>query len=160
MKLGAAADGGTLSYALKTEAAGAKVSAAGTLTVPANYVGKLSVVISAEGKNYKPATKTVTVTVSPAPVAVRKIVNKAEKSMALQWTRNAKADGYQIQYSTTSGFSKSKKILLSGNETVKYTIAGLTAKKTYYVRVRAYKTVKGTKYPSAWSEAVSVKIVK
>ena len=36
----------------------------------------------------------------------------------------------------------------------------LTKGKTYYVRVRSYKTVSGTKYYSAWSSKKSVKISK
>ena len=38
--------------------------------------------------------------------------------------------------------------------TVKTIIKGLKKGKTYYVRVRAYKTVNGVKYCSAWSDAL------
>ena len=34
----------------------------------------------------------------------------------------------------------------------------LTAGKTYYVRIRAYKTVKGKKYYSAWSKVKDAKV--
>jgi hypothetical protein len=37
------------------------------------------------------------------------------------------------------------------------TISKLSAKKTYYVRIRTYKTVSGKKYYSDWSKALPVK---
>ena len=33
----------------------------------------------------------------------------------------------------------------------------ITKGKTYYIRVRAYKTVNGTKYYGAWSKVKSIK---
>ena len=36
-------------------------------------------------------------------------------------------------------------------------VKSLKAKKTYYVRIRTYKTVKGVKYLSPWSKAKTVK---
>ena len=46
------------------------------------------------------------------------------------------------------------------NSTVSKVISSLTKGKTYYVRVRTYKTVSGTKYTSAWSASKKVKISK
>ena len=39
-------------------------------------------------------------------------------------------------------------------------ISGLAKGKTYYVRIRSYKTVSGKNVYSAWSAAKSVKITK
>lgn len=41
--------------------------------------------------------------------------------------------------------------------TVKYVVKKLTPGKTYYVRIRAIKTVGGRKYVSDWSKALSKK---
>ena len=41
--------------------------------------------------------------------------------------------------------------------TVKKAIKGLKAKKTYYVRIRSYKTVKKVNYYSKWSKVVKCK---
>ncbi len=49
---------------------------------------------------------------------------------------------------------------MSSASTVSKTISSLTKGKTYYVRIRTYKTVSGTKYYSAWSSTKSVKISK
>ena len=43
------------------------------------------------------------------------------------------------------------------DKTVQKTIQGLKSKKTYYVRIRCYRTVKKERYYSAWSKAVKVK---
>ncbi|MGN0458894.1 MAG: fibronectin type III domain-containing protein [Eubacterium sp.] len=63
--------------------------------------------------------------------------------------------GYQIQYSTSSKFSNAKTVSV-GSSTTKKTIQGLNASKRYYVRVRTYKTVNGTKYYSDWSKSKSI----
>jgi len=96
-----------------------------------------------------------------APPAVKTLKNSSSKKMAVTWGKNAKANGYQIQYSTSSKFK-------SGNKTANITKAGTVSKvigslakgKTYYVRIRTYKTVGKTKYWSSWSAAKKVKIIK
>ncbi|MBR5451989.1 MAG: hypothetical protein IKV36_03225, partial [Clostridia bacterium] len=67
--------------------------------------------------------------------------------------------GYEVQYSTSSKFTTktTKTKTITKNTTTKTTITKLTAKKTYYVRVRTYKTVNGKKYYSAWSAAKKAK---
>ena len=49
---------------------------------------------------------------------------------------------------------------VTGAGTLSKVIESLTKGTTYYVRVRAYKTVSGTKYYSPWSAKQSVKITK
>ena len=46
---------------------------------------------------------------------------------------------------------------IASYKTTKYTLKSLSAKKTYYVRVRTYKTVGKTKYYSGWSTYKYVK---
>ena len=96
-----------------------------------------------------------------ASPAVKTLKNSASKKMTVSWGKNAKANGYQIQYSTSSKFK-------SGNKTANITKAGTVSKvigslakgKTYYVRIRTYKTVGKTKYWSSWSASKKVKISK
>ncbi|MBQ9942336.1 MAG: hypothetical protein IJP03_04940, partial [Christensenellaceae bacterium] len=55
------------------------------------------------------------------------------------------ASGYVIYRSTTkSGGYKAVKTITSGS-TVTFTNSGLTAGKTYYYKVKAYRTVSGSK---------------
>ena len=81
--------------------------------------------------------------------------------MTVKWGKNAKANGYQIQYSTDKTFkSGNKAVTVTGASTVSKVIGNLTKGKTYYVRIRTYKTVGSAKYWSVWSAAKSVKISK
>ena len=93
--------------------------------------------------------------------AVSSVRNSASKKMTVKWGKNAKANGYQIQYSMDKNFkSGNKAVSITSASTVSKVIGSLTKGKTYYVRIRTYKTVGSTKYWSIWSAARSVKISK
>ncbi len=93
--------------------------------------------------------------------AVSSVTNSASKKMTVKWGKNAKATGYQIQYSTGKTFpSGSKTVTVKGAANVSKAIGSLTKGKTYYVRIRTYKTAGGRNYWSVWSAAKSVKITK
>ncbi len=82
----------------------------------------------------------------------------SSKKMTVKWSKNNKSTGYQVQYATNSKFSKNRKTInISSNKTTKKTIQSLKSKQNYYVRIRTYKMVKGTKYYSGWS---GIKYVK
>ncbi|MCD7821118.1 MAG: fibronectin type III domain-containing protein [Clostridiales bacterium] len=106
-------------------------------------------------KSAASSTKTIYYVSTPSISSVK---SSTAKKATVKWKKNAKASGYQIQYSTSSSFSSSKTVSVSKASTVSKTISSLTGGKTYYVRVRAYKTVSGTKYYSAWSSKKSVKV--
>lgn len=61
--------------------------------------------------------------------------NKAQKSFVLRWKKNARANGYQMQISTSSKFKNARNIEVSSQKTSK-TIKKLKLNKKYYVRVR------------------------
>lgn len=131
------------------------------VTIKKNYVGKATITIKAAAtKNYKAATKKITITVNPEPVKLTQAVNKKGQKLALKWSRNSKATGYEIQYSTDSKFKKADTIQVKKNSSVTRTLSKLTKNKTYYVRVRTYKTVSKKNYYSTWSDAKKIKITK
>ena len=79
--------------------------------------------------------------------------------MTLKWTKDSKASGYRIVYATNSKFTKGKKtVTVKSYKTYKKTIKSLKSKKTYYVKVQAYKTVSGKKYYGSYSTVKKVKI--
>ena len=84
-------------------------------------------------------------------------VTGAKKAISLKWKKNSQASGYQIYYSTDKNFKSYKLVTVKSKNTVSKKISGLAAKKTYYVKVRAYKTYNNVKYYSAWSAVKSVK---
>ncbi len=138
------------------------VNSSGKVTVKAKYIGKATITISsAATEDYKAATKTITVTVNPPSVKLSKLTNKKSKKMEIKWAKNTAVTGYQIQYSTDKNFKKSvKTVTVSKNKTVTKTVSKLSKNKKYYVRVRTYKTVSGTKYYSSWSNVKNIKIKK
>ena len=93
--------------------------------------------------------------------AISSLKNTAAKTAAVKWGRNAKATGYQIQYSLKKDFASSNKtVTVKGAGSVSKAIAGLKKGKTYYFRVRAYKKVGETTYYSSFSPAKKVVITK
>ena len=88
---------------------------------------------------------------------VKDIYSAGKSSFGIRTNKNAKATGYQINYSLTSGFGSSGSKLKKAT-TLKAKVTGLKANENYYVRVRAYKTVKGKKYYSAWSAKKTVQL--
>ena len=85
--------------------------------------------------------------------------NKSKKAL-VKWKKNAKANGYEIQYSLKKSFKNTKKKGITKKATVSKTLSGLKKGKTYYVRIRTYKKVNGVKQYSAWSKVKKVKIKK
>ncbi len=86
-----------------------------------------------------------------------KAKNKKKKSIKVTWKKVSGASGYEVSYSLNKKFKKAKKKTTTKTS---YTIKKLKKKKTYYVRVRAYKTVNGKKLYGGWSSAKKVKIKK
>ena len=86
--------------------------------------------------------------------------NSSSKKVKLAWKKNKKANGYEIQYSTYKNFKKAKSVKIKKASLTKKTISKLKKKKTYYIRIRAYKKVSGVTYYSEWSKAKKVKIKK
>ena len=80
--------------------------------------------------------------------------------MTVKWAKNAKANGYQIQYALKSNYSGAKIQSVSKNSIVSKVIGSLTKGKIYYVRVRSFKKVSGKTYYSAWSATRKIKITK
>ncbi|MBR3968348.1 MAG: CHAP domain-containing protein [Clostridia bacterium] len=112
-------------------------------------VGTYKVTIKMKGK-YS-GTKTLTFKINPAKTNVSKLT-AGKKSITVNISKKStQVSGYQVQYSTSKKFTSAKTKTISSYKTTKYTLKSLSAKKTYYVRVRTYKTVNGKKYYSGWS---------
>lgn len=89
--------------------------------------------------------------------AISSAKNVAARKITLTWGKNSKVTGYQVQYVTGT---TTKTVSVSSYKTVTKTLSSLTKGKTYTLKVRAYKTVSGVKYYSAWSAGKSVKVAK
>ena len=110
-------------------------------------------------KNEYSGSKSLYLTINPKAPTIKKPV-AAKKAVTVKWGKVAKeATGYEVMVATNKKFTQGKKTAtIKKAATVSKKMTGLKAKKTYYVRVRTYKTVKGVKYYSAWSKVKSVKV--
>lgn len=78
-------------------------------------------------------------------------------SITLQWTAAKKVSGYQVY---TAGSKSGKYTLLVTTSATKYTHSNLKGGKTYYYKVRAYKTVKKKKQYSGYTAVVQATAVQ
>ena len=132
---------------------GKKISSSNyTLTYSSDCksVGKHTVKITFKGNYDGSASKSFTI--APKGTNISKL-SAVSKGFTAKWKKQKKqTTGYEIQYSTSSKFSKAKKLVISKNSVTSKKITKLKKKKKYYVRIRTYKTVNNVKYYSAWSK--------
>ncbi|MBQ2759448.1 MAG: fibronectin type III domain-containing protein, partial [Clostridia bacterium] len=112
-----------------------------TVTMKGNYTG----------------TKTLTFKINPPKTTVASLTAGTKSITVAVTKKTTQTTGYQIQYSTAKDFTNAKTKTITSNTTTKATLSSLTSAKTYYVRVRTYKTVNDVKYYSGWSEYKYVK---
>ncbi|WP_026528593.1 fibronectin type III domain-containing protein [Butyrivibrio sp. VCD2006] len=93
---------------------------------------------------------------APAATTIKKL-QKGNKKIVVKWNPVSDVDGYELEYSNSKKFSKSKIKKVSGANKSSLTIKKLKQKKTYYVQIRAYKEIDGIKYYSDWSKTKKVK---
>ena len=118
-------------------------------------VGKATIVITGKG-GYK-GTITKTFKVCPPKTTLKSVTSPKTKQLKAAFSKVSGVTGYQVTYSTSSKFTKAATKSVNVKGTSK-TISKLTKSKTYYVKVRSYKTVNGVKYYSAYSAVKKVKV--
>ena len=90
-------------------------------------------------------------------VNLRMLKNKKGKKLVVRWNTVKGAKGYQLQYALNKKFKMKKSIQ---TKKTKYTIKKLKKKKTYYIRVCAYKMNGKKKVYGKWSKVKKVKVKK
>ena len=93
---------------------------------------------------------------SPAAPKNLLVKSPSAKKIKASWGKVSNASGYQIRWSTQKDFSSNYKTVSLTSNSKELTTA--QSGKTYFVRVRAYKTRDGRKYYSDWSETKSIKV--
>lgn len=123
-----------------------------------NYSFRVRTYKTVEGKKYYSSWKTLTTPTKPAKVSIKTPATNSKHQIIAKWNKVARVSGYQVQYCKNKSCSSviaTKTV--SGQSKVSYTGKNFTKNKTYYIRVRAYKTVNNTKYYGAWSSVKSIK---
>ena len=118
-------------------------------------VGKATVTIKGIGKYAESVNKTFII--SPKAVALSAL-SAGKGQLTVKWKKGKDITGYEVQYSLKKSFASPGTVVIKKAGTVKTVLKKLTTGKTYFVRIRAYKDVKGKKYYSAWSKAKSAKV--
>ena len=84
------------------------------------------------------------------------VFSNKQKEFTVTVSEDLKATGYQIRYSTSKTFKGAKSKLLANSASRSTKFTKLKNDTTYYVSVRAYKTVSKKNIYGVWSPAVSV----
>lgn len=112
--------------------------------------GTATVTIKAKGSRVT-GKVTKTFNIVPQTPKITSISKRGLKSLAITWSHSDYATKYQL-YRATSENGKYKKVYTSPDRwTYTYKNKKLKEGTYYYYKVRAYKTVNGKKYYSAWS---------
>lgn len=117
---------------------------------------------------YKDAKEGITLTGSysdayttytrPLVSTIKSAVSSSSKKITVKWSKVSGVTGYQIMWSTTKDFSSNyKAVYVTNPSSVSKVITTAQSKKTYYVKVRSYKTRNGAKICSPWSKVLTVK---
>ncbi|SDB13107.1 hypothetical protein [Eubacterium oxidoreducens] len=112
-------------------------------------------VTAAETSAYKAATYQVKIKVKKLSKVSVKYCGRFAGPYAsvMAWKKMSNISGYQIQKSTSSKFAKNATKTYNVKKSVKKkTFGGLSNRKAYYYRIRAYKKIGKKKYYSAWSD--------
>lgn len=108
-------------------------------------------------KTYAPFGAVVSQYTSIAKPKLNSAKSTSKKKIKASWSKVGGASGYQVMWSTYKNFSKNYKTKSVKAKYSSKTVTTAQSKKTYYVRVRAYKTINGKKVYSQWSSTKKVK---
>lgn len=87
-----------------------------------------------------------------------KVKKAAKKSLVVTWRWFVSQDGFEVQYALNKSFTKKKKTKRYDLYAERVKLRGLKRKKTYYVRVRAFKKVDTEKVYGKWSITKKCKV--
>ena len=116
--------------------------------------GIATIIVTGKG-SYAAWKGTATFNIIPKKTAFSKVQSKKAGTAVLKWKKLKQVNGYEVQFSTDKKF-RTFDTVKTGKVSV--TLKKLISGKTYYVRVRGYRNVKGGRIYGAWSKVKKVKI--
>lgn len=118
------------------------------------YVGTAEVTVKGKGNYSGEITKTFTI--NPKGTSISRVRAYSGAFMASWGRQTRQISGYEIQYAANRNFYDSITKTVLGYRQTSLKISDLERKKTYYVRVRTYKTNEDQTYFSSWSKVKKV----
>ncbi len=91
---------------------------------------------------------------------IKQLSNKYTGILKVEFSLSPKCTGYEIVYGTTSDLSDGLPVQIKMAGATDKSITGLKKGTTYYVKIRAYKTVGGYTFYSNWSATKSLTMTK
>lgn len=109
-------------------------------------------------KKYYGKWKTVSSVTKPNKVTINTPTTNTKHQITVKWNKMNRVSGYQVQVCSNRSCSNAVRTKsVSGYSKTSYTSGNYKKRKTYYVRVRAYKVVNGKRTYGAWSSVKSIK---
>ncbi len=123
-----------------------------------NHVAAGTGQVTVVGLGYYKGQTSVKFNIFPKKTTISSIKNKKRRKAVVKWKKNSQADGYEVVY-TTSYYFYAPSTKAVGKKT-SATLSRLTKGCTYYVKVRAYKEVDGTRIYGDYGKTKKIKIKK
>lgn len=125
-----------------------------------SYKFKVKAFATCNGKVYKAtASNSISVKTKNNVVSLSSAKSSKAKKITVKWKKVSGVTGYQVMWSTSSNFKKNfLSVKVKGASKTSTTLTTSKSKKTYYVRVRAYKTAKGKTTYFPWSNKIKLKV--
>lgn len=120
-----------------------------------NNVNTGKAIVTITGKGNYTGTKKISFYIAPKKVSASAKSTAKNKIKVMVKKASGKVSGYQIRYASDSKFKNAK---TKSTAKTTYTLSSLKSKKTYYVKVRAYKNVSGKTIYGAYSKTMKVKV--
>ncbi len=108
-------------------------------------------------KKYSTSRTAITTATQPKTPVLNKL-STSKSILKVQWAKVTGATGYEIYVSQSKNGTYTKKSTINKQTITSQDINGLSKGTTYYVKIRAYKTVSGKKIYSNYSSIKSIKI--
>lgn len=119
-------------------------------------IGKTTITVSIKHSGiFQSASAKMVLTVTPKKVLLKSAKGR-KKKLTVKWEKRSGVTGYQITVAKNKAFTKKKRKIKAGKATSR-TITNLP-RGTWYVKVRAYKTVKGKRIYGPYSSVKKCKV--
>lgn len=123
--------------------------------------GEAVITVTAGDRNYRSASKKITIKVLPGKPRMKSVNNKTPGQLGISWVRQKEADGYIVEYAPDKNFKKHVgKIRIGKNSVTGTTLKGLTEGRKYYIRIKAYKIINHRKVCGKSSKVIARKVKK
>lgn len=106
-------------------------------------------------KVYSSKSKKHTTATKPSKVYL-KTSSASSGRIMVKWKKTG-GDGYEIVYATNKSFSSKKTVTVKNPSATKTVLNGIVRGKTYFIKIRAYKTINGKKVYGYYSNVRKIK---